>query len=179
MTLITRAQAYAHAAHDSIGQVRKYSGEPYWVHTDEVAEIVASVTQDAHTIAVAHLHDVLEDVPSLDGAPFSIEHLRAEFGREIAIDVKHLTDIFTSKAYPWLNRDKRKALERARLAQTDARIHSIKIADLISNTKSIVTDDPDFAVTYMAEKALFLPLLRRGHPELMARAKQQLEEYTK
>ena len=56
------AKEFAHAAHDSIKQVRKYTGEPYWNHTDAVAEVVASVGGTEDMVMAAHLHDVLEDV---------------------------------------------------------------------------------------------------------------------
>ena len=66
MNLIEKAKQFAHEAHDSIGQKRKYSGEPYWVHTDAVAEKVAAIGGTEVMVAAAHLHDVLEDVTPLD-----------------------------------------------------------------------------------------------------------------
>ena len=38
---IAAARAFARAAHDSIGHKRKYTGDPYWTHTERVAAIVA------------------------------------------------------------------------------------------------------------------------------------------
>lgn len=174
MNVIDKAREYAHAAHDSIGHKRKYTGEPYWIHTDEVAEIVAGVTKSAAMIAAAHLHDVLEDIPALEGQIYSTEHLRATFGSEIYILAYHLRDVFTSESYPYLNRAKRKELERLRLANTPGQVQTIKFADFISNTKSIVEHDPDFAVTYLAEKRSALALMHRGHAGLRERALAQL-----
>jgi hypothetical protein len=49
--LETRALAFARRAHESIGQKRKYSGEPYMVHPVAVAEIVRSVPHTREMIA--------------------------------------------------------------------------------------------------------------------------------
>jgi (p)ppGpp synthase/HD superfamily hydrolase len=57
-----RARAFARAAH--AGQTRKYTGEPYVAHTDEVAAIVAAHGGTSEMIVAAHLHDVLEDTPT-------------------------------------------------------------------------------------------------------------------
>ncbi len=43
---------------------------------------------------------------------------------------------------------------------------TIKLADLISNTRSIVERDPKFAVTYLAEKRELLKVLTDGDPAL-------------
>ena len=59
--IISRAARFAKAAHESIDQRRKYSGEPYIVHPKAVAAIVATVTRDEHMISAAWLHDVVED----------------------------------------------------------------------------------------------------------------------
>jgi len=49
---------------------------------------------------------------------------------------------------------------------------TIKLADLIHNTESIVQNDPGFARTYLKEKLLTLQGLRGGDPTLMVRALQ-------
>ena len=57
MTIIEKAQDFAHRAHDTIKQVRKYTGEPYWVHTDDVALRVTNLLDCESMICAAHLHD--------------------------------------------------------------------------------------------------------------------------
>ena len=61
--VVSRAAAFAKAAHESIDQRRKYSNAPYIVHPEAVARTVSSVTDDVATIAAAWLHDVVEDTP--------------------------------------------------------------------------------------------------------------------
>ena len=53
---------------------------------------------------------------------------------------------------------------------------TVKLADLLSNTASIVAHDPNFAVIYLAEKAALLPNLKGGSPTLYARVEKQLAE---
>ena len=75
------------------------------------------------------------------------------------------------------NRAHRKRLDRERLSRAPAAAQSIKVSDLIDNTASIVERDPDFAVTYMREKALLLPLLTRADEGLRRRAAELLAAY--
>ncbi len=186
MNIIQKAREFAHAAHDSIKQVRKYTGEPYWVHTDEVAGIVMDIVlpvggknfskQDFiradNMIAAAHLHDVEEDVHSAKYNRLTIYDL---FGMEVGYMVDDLTDKFTSENYPNLNRKERKRSEAIRLGMIPNDSKTIKLADLLSNTKSIVEHDKGFARTYLNEKEHLLPLLRGGNQDLWDRVNNQLK----
>src|SRR3546814_3874012 len=58
--LVSKALAYAAAAHGSIDHVRKYTGEPYIHHPIEVMEIVSSVPHTEDMLAAALLHDTIE-----------------------------------------------------------------------------------------------------------------------
>ena len=168
MNLIEKAKQFAHEAHDSIGQKRKYSGEPYWVHTDAVADKVAAVGGSETMIAAAHLHDVLEDVTPLDKTGrFNYATIVKEFGEDVARLVRQLTDMFTKEAFPTFNRKERKAMERERVKNITPEAKTIELADLINNTQSIVADDKDFAKVYLREKLLLLPILSEGNSELL------------
>lgn len=57
------AMRVATAAHEGIGQVRKYTGEPYINHPAAVAELVSSVPHTPEMLAAAWLHDTVEDTP--------------------------------------------------------------------------------------------------------------------
>ena len=162
MDLVHKAQVYAMAAHAAVGQKRKYTGEPYIVHPAEVASIVARVpgaTPDM--VAAAWLHDVVEDT----GCTFTDIHMA--FGIDIATLVGWLTDV--SKPEDG-KRAVRKAIDREHSAQAPAEAQTIKLADLISNSKSIMAHDPGFAKTYLEEKRLLLEVLTRGDPGLHAEA---------
>jgi (p)ppGpp synthase/HD superfamily hydrolase len=175
MTKIDQAKQFAHEAHDSINQRRKYTHEPYWIHTDEVAQIVADVGGTQDMICAAHLHDVVEDVTLLNPIYdlFAIGNL---FGANVAKLVTELTDVYTKEAWPNLNRVKRKKLECERVSKISLAAKTIKLADFLSNTKSIVQYDPDFAVTYLKEKIAMLPYLKEGHADLWNRCNNQVTE---
>ena len=154
-----RAMTFARNVHAT--QVRKYSGNPYADHLAEVAGIVATVTSDQDAIAVAWLHDCMED----QGVELST--LIEMFGPRIADGVKWLSDLETG------NRAERKRLSCERLATAPDWVQTIKCADLISNTSSIVKHDPDFAIVYLKEKALLLEVLTMADKRLMAIALAQ------
>lgn len=170
--LINQAKEFAHRAHDSIGQKRKYTGEPYWVHTDAVALTVEEHGGSDYMIAAAHMHDVLEDVfPELLNQERQPELNKLmivflTFPPPVQKLVGELTDQFTSNRYPQWNREKRKLAESERLSKVSNGAKLIKLADLFDNTKSIVQHDPEFAVTYLREKRRILQSLDDVNPDL-------------
>ena len=177
MTRIEQAQEYAHKAHDSIGQKRKYTGEPYWVHTDAVAALVAAHGGTEDMVIAAHLHDVLEDVwPINKGYPYSAQEIMTLFCDAVMDMVIGLTDVYTHERYPKMKRNERKQKERERIAIEPPFTKTIKLADLINNTESIVAHDPDFAKVYLREKLALLPVLSDGNSELLQRASMQTIE---
>ena len=150
---------FATAAHT--GQKRKYTGEDYIVHPMEVAEIVKTVAYTPEMIAAALLHDVVEDTDA------SLEDILHRFGSAVADLVRDLTDVSQPEDG---NRAARKALDRAHTALASASAKTIKLADLISNSRSIVEFDPNFAKVYLKEKALLLDVLTEGDEILLKKA---------
>lgn len=163
-TILLDACAFATRMH--AGQQRKYTGEPYVLHCLEVARMVAEVGGTPTMIAAALLHDVVEDTEA------SIEDVRARFGEEIAQAVAWLTDVSRPEDG---NRAIRKAADRDHLAQAPADIKTVKLADVISNTRSIVDDGDGFARVYLREISALLDVLSEGHPGLWQRAKTEME----
>jgi hypothetical protein len=84
-----------------------------------------------------------------------------------------LTDVFISGA-GYGNRAERKVREKDRLAKISADAQTIKVADLIDNTKSIVERDPGFAKVYLKEKAAVLAVMTKADPRLLAKAKEKI-----
>jgi guanosine-3',5'-bis(diphosphate) 3'-pyrophosphohydrolase len=157
-----RARLWAIRWHDSIGQVRKYTGEPYWKHPVAVAELVKSVPHTPEMIAAALCHDVIEDTPCTEA------QLREELGDKVGDLVMWLTDV--SKPTDG-KRDVRKRIDREHTAAAPAEAKTVKLADLIDNSRSIVARDPNFARIYIQEKRLLLDeALREGDPTLWAQA---------
>ena len=122
-SLPARAERVATAAHASIGQVRKYTGEPYPVHLAGVARRVGETPGCSEAmIAAAWLHDVLEDVPSV-----TLDQLQLTFGPEVASLVLQLTDVSRPGDG---NRAVRKAKDRDHLSQASPEAQTVKLADL-------------------------------------------------
>jgi len=162
--IVLDACAFAMRMH--AGQQRKYTGEPYVLHCLEVARIVAEVGGSPTMVAAALLHDVVEDTEA------SIEDVRARFGEEIAQGVACLTDVSRPEDG---NRAVRKAMDHEHLAQAPAEMKTVKLADVISNTRSIVDHGDGFARVYLREIGALLEVLTEGHPELWRRAKAEVE----
>ena len=169
MPLEKRAKAFATAAHKAIDHRRKYTGESYIVHPAAVVEIVRSVPHDQAMIAAAWLHDVVEDTR------VTIKQVQEEFGIDIALLVGWLTDVSCSGDG---NRSARKALDREHSSAAPARAQTIKVADLIDNTKTIVAYDPKFARVYLPEKQALLSALTLADPTLVAIARDQIGAYS-
>lgn len=167
MTMVERARVFATAAHAAVGQVRKYTFEPYIVHPAEVAKIVRDAGGSEAMVAAAWLHDTVEDTG------VTIETIRAEFGVEVAELVGWLTDVSRPEHG---NRAHRKALDRAHSAAAPAEAQTVKLADLIANTRSIMAHDEAFAKTYLEEKRLLLAVMTKGDPVLMAEARKFIGE---
>lgn len=143
------------------GQLRKYTGSPYADHLAEVAGIAMSIGwHDAEVhpddfMAVCWMHDSRED----QGLGYA--HIADRLGANVAYGVTMLSDLEEG------NRAQRKAASRARLAKAPGWVQTIKCADLISNTGSIVQHDPKFAAVYLEEKRALLAVLTRADKRLL------------
>jgi (p)ppGpp synthase/HD superfamily hydrolase len=158
--LVDSARYFATHAHGRINQERKYTGGPYIRHPERVAALVATVPHTPEMLAAAWLHDTVEDTG------VTLEEVEAKFGARVADLVRCLTDCDKSTG----DRGVRKAADRERLALAPAEAQTVKLADLIDNTESIVQYDPKFAVTYLREKALLLKVLTKGDATLHEQA---------
>lgn len=164
--LVEKALLFATNAHK--GQVRKYTFEPYINHPIEVMGIVQSVEPEYDAmLCAALLHDVQED------CGITNEQISSEFGSWVAALVDDLSDV--SKPEDG-NRAQRKEVDRKHTAQAFSEAKTIKLADLISNSKSICEHDKEFAKVYIKEKELLLGVLTEGDPTLYAQAKDIVEK---
>lgn len=173
MDLIDKAICFCRAAHCAVGQKRKYTGEDYYHHPEEVALLLHDTLLEKSTdvmIAAALCHDLAEDTG------ITLEFIELNLGKEVAVLVEMLTDI--SKPEDG-NRAKRKEIDRQHTAKASPEAKTIKLADLISNSRSIVKHDKDFARVYIKEKELLLEVLTEGDATLYATAKQIVEDAKK
>jgi (p)ppGpp synthase/HD superfamily hydrolase len=168
-SFLNRVYDFANIAHRAVGQVRKYTGDPYVYHTKEVRDLVGEHHRGVskNVLAAAYLHDVLEDT-KLDA-----EFLKYSFGGYVTRLVVELTEL----KYPDLpNRAARKAAEVDRISKISKEAKIIKLADLVSNTRTIVQHDPKFAAVYLVEKKALLEVLQGVCPSLHALALKQVNQ---
>jgi (p)ppGpp synthase/HD superfamily hydrolase len=159
MNIVEKARVFATAAHAAVKQVRKYTGEPYINHPFHVMSIVKTVPHTDAMLAAALLHDTVEDT----GVTFEL--IEQEFGSEVAVLVGWLTDVSMPEDG---NRAGRKQIDLEHTADAPAEAQTIKLADLISNTASIVKHDMNFAETYLKEKQALLQVLTKGDRTLLS-----------
>lgn len=156
MTIADHARDFAHHVHRT--QKRKWTGDSYFVHLQEVAKLCEDRGLNPNVVAVAWLHDTIED------QPVTYDQIATEFGKEIADNVLALTNEPTIHGGP--NRKARKIKDLERLAKASPDAQSVKCADLISNTSDIVKHNPKFARTYLPEKRAILIALTKADPVL-------------
>jgi len=113
------------------------------------------------------LHDTVEDTEATH------HQIEAAFGVNVADLVYQLTDI----SHPGDgNRAHRKAMDRAHLAEASSRAKTIKLADLIDNTRDICRHDEKFARVYVQEVAALLLVLKEGDTRLYSQAQKALSK---
>ncbi len=165
MSLAEAAKLFAIEAHESKHQVRAYTGEPYSVHLAEVAALVEKHGGSDTAVAAAWLHDVVEDTD------VTLAIIEQRFGNAVAKLVKGLTDV--SRAEDG-SRAVRKRLDREHSARQVDECKTIKLCDVISNTRDIHKLDSQFASIYLREKLALLDVLRSGNSLLWQQAYLQI-----
>lgn len=126
--LLNKAYVYAMQKH---GSQKRATGDPYFLHPLEVAAILTDMHLDEATIAVALLHDTIEDTTATRA---EIDEL---FGSEIGKLVEGLTklkklDLVSKKAIQAEN------LRRLLIAiSEDVRVLLVKLADRLHNMRTL------------------------------------------
>jgi guanosine-3',5'-bis(diphosphate) 3'-pyrophosphohydrolase len=126
--LLNKAYVYAMQKH---GQQKRASGDPYISHPLEVAAILTEMHLDEATIAVALLHDTIEDTTATRA---EIDEL---FGEDIGALVEGLTKI---KKLDLVSRKAKQAenLRKLLLAiSDDVRVLLVKLADRLHNMRTL------------------------------------------
>ena len=130
MNKIEEAIIYATVMHQ--GKVRKLNYQPYILHPLEVAEILATMTDDEDIITAGILHDIVEDT---DGTLGEIEK---RFGDRVAF----LISSESEKDYPGESRDAswKRRKEDSILVLKNSKDQGVKmlwLADKLANIRSL------------------------------------------
>ena len=126
--LLNRAYVFSMRAH---GSQERASGDPYFLHPLEVANILTRLKLDSASIATALLHDTVEDTGT------TLEQIEDVFGKDIA----RLVDGVTKLSRLELQSDQSKHAENFRklvLAMSeDIRVLLVKLADRLHNMQTL------------------------------------------
>ena len=173
--ILEKVRAFASDAHGQ--QRRKFADEPYINHPIRVMQICREYNNDITLLSAALLHDVLEDTDT--GSNMIREFLQTTFNEDqvgrILKFVEELTDIYTKKRYPALNRRQRKGKEAMRLKMVSPEAQTIKYADIIDNSLDIKNAEPDFSSLFLYECRSLLRVMDRGDHNLRKRASQTVQ----
>jgi (p)ppGpp synthase/HD superfamily hydrolase len=126
-------EAAMYAAEKHAAQKRKgAAAEPYINHLIEVAQLVAGSSEwlDVNLVMAGLLHDTIEDTGT------TAEELEQLFGSDIAGLVVEMTD---DKSLP---KEVRKTLQVESAPHKSVRAQVIKLADKISNLRSLLASPP-------------------------------------
>ncbi len=125
--LLSRVFEFAKEAHD--GQ-KRFSGEPYFIHSFETAKILAELQMSPTTISAGLLHDTLED------AHVSESEIREAFGEEILFLVKGVTKLGKIK-YRGAERHSESLRKLFVAVSQDIRVIIIKLSDRLHNMRTL------------------------------------------
>jgi (p)ppGpp synthase/HD superfamily hydrolase len=153
------------------GQVKKYTGEPYYNHLAAVAALAGPATMLGYEIGLCH--DLSEDTGT-DAQElfekllyFDYSDMEANY---ITKRVVELTDVFTATAFPQLSRTTRKEKEAERLSNISAGAQTVKYADLIDNMPRVIRHDKVNAGQYLEKKKRLLLAMTDGEKQLRNKA---------
>lgn len=125
--IIVHAYDVAERVH---GEERRKSGDPYIVHPEAIANILAELGMDRDTIVAGILHDTIEDTP------YTAAELEKEFGPTVRFLVESVTKLSKLK-YQGLTRHV-ESLRRLLVATAaDVRVIIIKLADRLHNMETL------------------------------------------
>ena len=144
------------------GQYRDYNGKPYFTHPEDVVGLLKRWgVKDEENIAVAYMHDLLEDTN------ISKRDIQRVFGNRVLNDIESLTKNGEAKQ-KWLDELADKAKQYVII---------IKIADRIANTHDFIKSNKiKYAEKYFHKADRVFRRLRADNSAIAKNAKKSLRE---
>lgn len=170
---IYRADLFQIAAHEAVGQKRKFSGLPYYTHPQTVTRILRTYVSRSegltdHMICAAYLHDTVEDTK------MTFETINEFFGGAVEGIVRGLTNV----KIPGLNRAQQKQHDAHKMAAQAWEVKVIKLCDRLHNLPDIIANDPGHAKVYVPETRYLLDTALVGvHDELWNMLDAEIKQY--
>lgn len=149
-------QAYDFAV-EKHGDQKRASGEPYYTHPVEVAQILADMKLDPSTIVTAILHDTVEDTV------VTLDEIEEKFGKEIRSLVDGVTKLGKIEAQPENIRQAENFRKLLLAISDDLRVLLVKLADRLHNMRTIHHINSHDKRTRIAHETLeiYAPLAER------------------
>lgn len=130
MNLLEESIVYATVMYQ--GKVRKFKGVPFILHPMEVAQILATMTDDQEILAAGILHDILEETSG------TLQDIEKRFGKRVAMIVASETE----NDYPGEDRSatwKKRKEESLKVLKNsnDIGVQMLWLADKLANIRSL------------------------------------------
>ena len=130
MNLLEESIVYATVMYQ--GKVRKFKGVPFILHPMEVAQILATMTDDQEVLAAGILHDILEETSG------TLQDIEKRFGKRVAMIVASESE----NDYPGEDRCatwKRRKEESLKVLKNsnDIGVQMLWLADKLANMRSL------------------------------------------
>lgn len=126
--ILNRAVAFARDAHE--GQTRA-SGEPYYTHPVEVAQILADMRLDEASIVTAILHDTVEDTD------VTLPDIEARFGPDVAALVDGVSKLSQIESKSVAGKQAENFRKLLVAMSEDIRVLLVKLADRLHNMRTL------------------------------------------
>ncbi|MDR1365109.1 MAG: RelA/SpoT family protein [Holosporales bacterium] len=152
--LIRRAYLFTLDKHGT--QLRE-SGDPFFSHPIEVAEILISLKMDQDTIIAGMLHDTIEDTHT------TLEEITEHFGEKIAKIVDGVTKLSKFESSSLAERQAENFRKLLMSAASDIRVLIIKLADRLHNIRTLKFKKKKLRRQYIAKETLeiYAPIAER------------------
>ncbi len=149
-------KAYVFALNKHGTQLRE-SGDPYFSHPLEVAEILLNLKMDQETIIAGMLHDTLEDTNT------AVDELKEQFGKKITGMVKGVTKLSKFEGMSVVEKQVEDFRKLLISAASDIRVLIIKLADRLHNMRTLKYKKKKSRRQFIAKETLeiYAPLAER------------------
>lgn len=166
--IIKRAKNFATDKHQN--QKRKFTNEPYIVHSQSVANLVEKYGGDINMIAAAWLHDTLEDTDT------TLDELKDHFNNNITQYVLELT------SEPIQDKSKKGEIYVQKMNHMSPGALLIKLCDRLNNVSDFDNAKPSFVAKYKPETEYILsnldnPKINEYHKKIIQDIQNAIKDY--